>query len=194
MIRKISLLSLLSSIFIFNSCTEENATGAGNTQDNASNNEAPPRGHGHSHSHGDAHGHSHGDPHGHSHADTHGHGHEHSLHHGTVTAFHSDQAQAGQLPTGFAELKLHDDKGDLELWLTEDTTGQKPFDIPLDSLVNVSFLSLDGKMVELKIRNSEKNEDEDGKGNIRGEVTNYFIFPGESGADASFLLGKGIKG
>ena len=115
------------------------------------------------------------------------HGHEHTPHDGVVVPFRSGPSQAG-----FLELKLHDDKGDLELWLTKDKAGDSPFDLPLDSMVTVSFPQLGGKAVELKIRNDKQNEDEDGKGNIRNNKTNYFIFPGDTKADASFLVGKGF--
>lgn len=133
-------------------------------------------GHGHSHSHGDGHNHSHS------------HEHEDAPHHGIVAPFRSDQNQSG-----FVELKLHDDKGDLELWLTKDKEGLEPFDLPLDSVIDVSFPRLGPKFVKLKIRNANKNEDEDGQGNIRGKKTNYFIFPGNSKADASFLVGKNFS-
>ena len=92
--------------------------------------------------------------------------------------------------SGFAELKLHDDKGDLELWLTKDESGSEPLDLPLDSKISVTFPDLKQKPVQLQVRNKEKNEDEDGNANIRNGKSNYFIFPGDSGADASFLLGK----
>ena len=108
------------------------------------------------------------------------HHHHHTPHLGVMSEFDD----------GFVELKLHDDKGDLELWLTTDKEGEKPFDIPLDSVVKVTFPEMENKTVELKVRDSEKNEDEDGKVNIRDKKTNYFIFPGESGADASFLKGE----
>ena len=38
-----------------------------------------------------------------------------------------------------------------------------------------------------------KNEGEDGLPNVRDGKTNYFIFPGETGADASWLQGKDFK-
>ncbi len=82
------------------------------------------------------------------------HGHEHtSPHHGIVAPFEG----------GHLELKLHDDKGDLELWLATDPNINKD------------------------------NEDEDGLPNIRDGKTNYFIFPGDTGADASWLQGKDFK-
>ena len=114
----------------------------------------------------------------------HHHGHGHSPHHGIVQAFESGGKQAG-----FAELKLHDDKGDLELWLTKDQAGKLPYDLPLNSVVTVDFPKL-GKAVKLQVRNTRKNEDEDGKGNIRAGKTNYFIFPGDTGVDPAFLVGK----
>lgn len=111
--------------------------------------------------------------------------HVHTPHLGVMAPF-SD----GEQTLGVAELKLHDDKGDLELWLTRDEEGTQPFDLPLDSVITVTFPGLDNKAVELRVRNRERNEDEDGKGNIRDGATNYFIFPGDSGEDASFLQGK----
>lgn len=111
--------------------------------------------------------------------------HEHTPHIGVMASFNS-----GQTKSGFVELKLHDDKGDLELWLTKDKDGSEPFDLALDSVIQVSFPELDSKVVKLKIRNDKENEDENGQGNIREKKTNYFIFPGDSKADPSFLVGK----
>lgn len=113
-----------------------------------------------------------------------GQAHHKTAHHGVSAAFRSKVALAG-----FVELKLHDDKGDLELWLTKDEAGTRPYDLPIGTTVTVTFPNL-GKTVELKVRNAEKNEDEEGNGNIRKGKTNYFIFPGDTGADASFLIGK----
>ncbi len=112
------------------------------------------------------------------------HNHEHTPHAGVIAPFMSDEMQ-----TGFAELKLHDDKGDLELWLTTDKDGKQPFDLPLTSVIIVTFPELNNKWVQLRVRNSQTNEDEYGKANIRNGKTNYFIFPGETGADAKFLMG-----
>ena len=94
---------------------------------------------------------------------------------------------------GHLELKLHDDKGDLELWLTEDEKGTAPIDLPLDAKISVTFVDMDNKVVTLAVRNTEKNEDEDGLPNIRDGKTNYFIFPGDTGADASWLQGKAFR-
>jgi len=90
--------------------------------------------------------------------------------------------------TGFAELKLHDDKGDLELWLAQDAAITQPLDLPLDAVITVSFPDLN-KSAELRVRNTDRNEDEEGESNVRDGKTNYFIFPGATGADPTWLMG-----
>ena len=117
-----------------------------------------------------------------------GHGHEHvsTPHDGVVAAFKGpDGATAGHL-----ELKLHDDKGDLEMWIAKDAKISQPFDLPLDATARVAFVDVKDKTVELRVRNKDKNEDEDGTGNVRDGKTNYFIFPGDTGVDATWLQGK----
>lgn len=94
---------------------------------------------------------------------------------------------------GFLEIKLHDDAGDLEIWTSLDGAMTKPMDIPADTVLKASFLACDGKSVELKVRNTDQNEDEDGTANMRDGKTNYFIFPGETGADASWLEGEKFR-
>lgn len=99
---------------------------------------------------------------------------------------------------GFLELKLHGDAGDLELWLYESfpisnwkVAGKpKPLDVPIETVICLSFASPEGKTLEMRVRNGDKNEDEDGTPNMRGSATNYFIFPGETGADADWLVGE----
>jgi|GEM_PF-1145193 len=120
-----------------------------------------------------------------------GHGHEHGAtpHEGIVAAFKGpDGAAAGHL-----ELKLHDDKGDLELWIAKDVKITQPFDLPLDAVVRVTFIDVKGKVVELRARNADRNEDEDGAANVRAGATNYFIFPGATGQDAAWLQGAGFQ-
>lgn len=98
----------------------------------------------------------------------------------------------------FLELKLHGDAGDLEVWLYERFTVSdwknigkpKPFDVPKETVIRLTFPSHAGKTVDLRVRNAEQNEDEDGTPNMRGNGTNYFIFPGESGQDAEWLKGE----
>lgn len=121
----------------------------------------------------------------HDHDHDHGHDHPHTPHHGIQAPF-----MMGDKKTGVAELKLHDDKGDLELWLTQTKVGKHPFDLPADAKITVTFPQLEGKTVTLQVRNTDKNEDEDGNANLRDGKTNYFIFPGDTGADATWLLGK----
>jgi hypothetical protein len=117
------------------------------------------------------------------------HGHAHTPHDGVVAVLN---AQPGG-SAGFVELKLHDDKGDLELWLGKDREMTRPLDISADTVINVSFKDRPGKTATLAVRNNEQNEDEDGKPNLRGRKTNYFIFPGDSGQDPTWLMGKQFR-
>lgn len=86
---------------------------------------------------------------------------------------------------GTAEIKLHDDKGDLEVWINK---GGAPWDLPLDSELTVTFPDLE-KEVTLVVRDRDANADENGRSMIRDGQTNYFIFPGDTGVDASWLQG-----
>jgi hypothetical protein len=111
-------------------------------------------------------------------------------HEGISTTIYSND---GSVFTGFLELKLHGDAGDLEIWMSTDGAMEKPFDIPAETILKASFLAFDGRSVDLKVRNNDKNEDEDEKPNMRDGKTNYFIFPGESGADPSWLKGEEFR-
>lgn len=92
---------------------------------------------------------------------------------------------------GRVELKLHDDLGDLELWITKGDDGKWPLDLPLATTIEVHIgEGARAKTVLLQARDTNTNPDEDGKPNIRDGRTNYFIFPGETGADASWLTGE----
>ncbi|MEZ6197137.1 MAG: hypothetical protein R3F20_15625 [Planctomycetota bacterium] len=90
---------------------------------------------------------------------------------------------------GALELKLHDDNGDLELWLFNDGAARTPLDFPLDATIRVVFPALGDREITLRVRDAEENHDEDGKTQVRNGRTNYFIFPGETGEDASWLQG-----
>jgi len=114
---------------------------------------------------------------------------DHGPHDGNRTPF--SDARGGNI--GKVELKLHDDKGDLELWLTR-MDGAQPFDLPLDTLIHVRFSSHGGREVTLRIRDARENPDEEGTPNIREGKTHYFIFPGDTGADASWLRGEAFRG
>jgi hypothetical protein len=122
---------------------------------------------------------------------------------------------AGAEVAGFLELKLHDDLGDLEAWLTLTSNGQdqaagRPLDLPAASAqLTATFhapAAHQGRAVHLRVRNGNRNEDEGGNANMRpGQVTNYFIFPGGAsdetkgaGAaaadDALWLTGESWRG
>ena len=117
--------------------------------------------------------------------DGHGHEHEHGPHDGNTAKF-SD----GKGTTGHLELKLHDDKGDLELWLAKDDHITEPFDVPLGTTVQIFFIDVGGREISLRPRNTEENEDESGNANVRGGKTNYFVYPTSGDDDASWLRGK----
>jgi len=118
--------------------------------------------------------------------DGHDHDHEHvdGPHGGVPATF------AGGGASGHLELKLHDDQGDLELWLYHDDRLTKPFDLPITASVEIELVDVDGRKITLRPRDDEKNPDEDGKPNIRDGRTNYFIYPSRDGEDAAWLRGK----
>jgi hypothetical protein len=97
--------------------------------------------------------------------------------------FAADGKQAATL-----EIKLHDDAGDLEVWLVKGGRDGPALDLPLDSVLKLDFADLN-RQIELRVRDREKNAGEDGQTNLRNGQTNYFIFPGETGADAKWLMG-----
>lgn len=90
---------------------------------------------------------------------------------------------------GTAEIKLHDDAGDLEVWLMRGGHGGEPWRLPLDTTLAIGFPDL-GRTVTLAIRDRERNEDESGASTIQDGATAYFVFPGETGADAAWLMGE----
>jgi len=92
---------------------------------------------------------------------------------------------------GYVELKLHDDKGDLELWIAKDAEFKFPIELPLSASPTVTFVDKGGKQLQLAVRNKNQNEDEEGKPNNRNGKTNYFILP--SNIDSSWLMGKAFK-
>ena len=102
----------------------------------------------------------------------------------------------------FLELKLHGDAGDLELWLYDafmpgslfSPKGGKPapLDVPPSTVLNLSFPSHGGKTITMAVRDTDKNEDEEGVATMRPSGTTYFIFPGESGQDPAWLIGETV--
>lgn len=89
---------------------------------------------------------------------------------------------------GTAEFKLHDDAGDLEVWLTKGGHGGDPWRLPVETTLELSFVDRD-QVATLAVRDDERNEDESGAVTVVDGTTNYFVFPGASGADASWLMG-----
>ncbi len=76
---------------------------------------------------------------------------------------------------------------------TKGQAGDQPLDLPLESVAKIDFSTKGGRSVELRVRNTETNEGEDGVSTIRDGRTNYFIFPGETGADAKWLMGTDFE-
>ena len=90
---------------------------------------------------------------------------------------------------GTIEIKLHDDAGDLEVWLKRGGYDGEPWRLPLEATLTLDFPA-SGQKVTLAVRDSERNEDESGASTIFEGATDYFVFPGETGADASWLMGS----
>lgn len=93
---------------------------------------------------------------------------------------------------GWIEVKLHDDEGDIEIWLALDRTMKQPLDLPLDTAITIAFAK-HAREIRLVPRNRQTNPDESGKPTIRNGQTNYFIFPGDTGADATWLKGDKFR-
>lgn len=90
---------------------------------------------------------------------------------------------------GTAEIKLHDDAGDLEIWLTRGGHEGEPWRLPLDTSLTLDFPAL-GNSLQLAVRDRETNADESGQSTIHDGKTAYFVFPGATEADASWLTGE----
>ena len=90
--------------------------------------------------------------------------------------------------TGTVEIKLHDDAGDLEVWLKSGGYEGDPWRLPTDTTLTLHFLALN-KSVTLAVRDQDRNEDESGASTITEGNTNYFVFPGSTDEDASWLMG-----
>merc|ERR1712228_519387 len=69
----------------------------------------------------------------------------------------------------------------------------EPLDVPASTSITVTFPTHANRSVTLAVRDNDKNEDEDGNPNMRDGMTNYFIFPGESEQDPSFLVGEKFR-
>ena len=95
---------------------------------------------------------------------------------------------------GYVEVKLHDDKGDIELWIAT-RRGHHEAHRPAAQREDHGRASptRSTPSATWRSRNKDKNEDEDGNATNRNGMTNYFIFPGDTGADASWLMGTSFK-
>ncbi len=124
------------------------------------------------------------------HAHDHDHGHEHGRVVGVKALLKADDGST----VGHVELALHDDAGDLELRLTKDADGHEPLDLPLDTAIEVAIgEGAAARTVVLRARDTDTNPDESGATTVRSGKTNYFVFPGETGADASWLKGPSFR-
>ena len=90
--------------------------------------------------------------------------------------------------TGTIEIKLHDDAGDLEVWLKRGGYEGDAWRLPTATILTLDFPVLD-RNVTLAVRDQDRNEDESGASTIIDGNTNYFVFPGETKSDASWLMG-----
>ena len=89
---------------------------------------------------------------------------------------------------GTAEIKLHDDAGDIEVWLMQGGYDGQPWRILSRTTLTLSFPEL-GKKIELAVRDHIQNKDESGSATLVDGKTNYFVFPGASGMDPAWLMG-----
>jgi hypothetical protein len=115
--------------------------------------------------------------------------HVHTRHDGVVAPVRGPDGAIA----GYVEVKLHDDKGDLEMWIAKDEAMKQDLDVPLATRPAIEFLAPHDRTVELRVRDVRTNEDEAGNPNVRDGRTSYFIFPGDTGADAAWLKGKAFS-
>lgn len=119
-----------------------------------------------------------------------GHSHDKTPHDGMQSVLETDTGS----PIGWVELKLHDDRGDLELWLATDKSMAKAFALSAATAeIVVTFADHANRRVQLAPRDLTRNPDESGVANMRDGLTHYFVFPGKTGMDASWLKGKAFQ-
>jgi len=110
---------------------------------------------------------------------------EQGPHHGWMIKLYSPDGTHN----AWAEVKLHDDKGDLEVWYTQLENLGEPLSLELDTLNACTFPVRELK-TDFFVRNRKKNEDEDGNPTILNGKTNYFIFPTRADQDPKPFLGE----
>ena len=88
--------------------------------------------------------------------------------------------QAGN-QTGTIEIKLHDDAGDLEVWLKRGGYKGDPWLLPTATASHFPVLD---RNVSLAVRDQDRNEDESGRPPSSMEIP-ITCFPGETESDAS---------
>lgn len=93
---------------------------------------------------------------------------------------------------GWAEIKLHGDAGDLELWLAHDQRITSPLRMPVSTVAKLELLG-PGRTIELRVRDVQANKDEQGRATVFDGQTHYLVFPGETGVDASWLMGEDFR-
>jgi hypothetical protein len=95
-------------------------------------------------------------------------------------------------PAGWAEVKLHGDAGDLELWLARDYRITSPLLVPVAVVAKLE-LAGPGRALELRVRDAAANKDERGRVTVAEGRTHYLVYPGDTGADASWLKGEDFR-
>lgn len=93
---------------------------------------------------------------------------------------------------GWAEVKLHGDAGDLELWLARDRRITVPLAVPAAAVAKLE-LAGPGRAIELRARDTVANKDERGRATLVDGRTHYLVFPGETGADPAWLMGEDFR-
>ncbi|MDF3129695.1 hypothetical protein P0Y35_10860 [Kiritimatiellaeota bacterium B1221] len=106
-------------------------------------------------------------------------------HHGWMIKLYSPEG----VHSGWAEVKLHDDKGDIEVRYQEVEDPAKPLLLPPET-VNVLLFPELKLQADLFVRNLDENEDEDGVPTLMNGETHYFIFPTREDQDPKPFLGK----
>lgn len=95
-------------------------------------------------------------------------------------------------PAGWAEVKLHGDAGDLELWLARDNRIADPLTVPVATVAKLELLG-PARAIDLRVRDAQSNKDERGRVTVADGRTSYLVYPGETGEDPSWLMGEDFR-